>query len=199
MGIRLDNRLTFAPHIENLIRNCNICLHTLSKICKYIDKNTAILIYKAIIMSKLQYGLVFKMNALRQHRQKLQVVQNRALRICCLANRYVSNYTLHQRHHVLPISLRAKLDLSVLMFKVIRRSIKCNVTQSPQRMTRLNTAPVITVTRPNTAVFLRSMSYIGPNLWNNLPTAVRFMTDLDTYKKHIRQRIDSEFSALNAV
>lgn len=111
LGIRLDNRLSFVPHIGNLIRNCNIRLCTLSKIRKYIDVRTAILIYKAIVMLKLQYGLIFSMNALQQYKQKLQVVQNRALRICCLAGRYVSNYSLHQRHHVLPISLHTKLDL----------------------------------------------------------------------------------------
>lgn len=87
LGIRLDNHLSFVSHIEGLIRNCNTHLCTLSKIRKYIDVRTAILIYKAIVMAKLQYGLVFSINALQRYRQKLQVVQNHALRICSLAGR----------------------------------------------------------------------------------------------------------------
>lgn len=38
-------------------------LCTLSKIRKYLNERTAITIYKSIIMSNLQYGLVFTGNA----------------------------------------------------------------------------------------------------------------------------------------
>lgn len=150
-------------------------------------------------MSKLQYGLVFSTNALQQYRQKLQLVQNRALRICCLANWYVSNYSLHQQHHVLPIRLRSKLDLITLMFKTSRRMVSENPTWSTQRSTRLNAAPTLPMVKPNTSVFLCSMSYVGPNEWNGLPVHITQMTALDSFKKVIRQRIDSEFALMTSI
>lgn len=76
-------------------------------------------IYKGIIMAKLQYGLVFSVNALQSDRKKIQVLQNRALRICTQSTRYVTNHSLHTSCNVLPISLRIKLDLLILMFKKI--------------------------------------------------------------------------------
>lgn len=147
LGVRIDNRLSFIPHIENVIRNCNARLCTLSKIRKYIDVKTAVTIYKSTIMSRLQYGLVFSVNALQKYRQKLQVIQNRALRICSLTNRYVSNYSLNQLHHVLPFNLRSKLDLLILMFKLVRRNAMATV-YNAQRLTRLQTAPTMRVSRP---------------------------------------------------
>lgn len=120
LGKHLDSRLSCTPHIKNVIRNCNARLCTLSKLRKYVDTKTAVIIYESIIMSKLQYGLVFSVNALQKYRQKLQVTQNRALRICGLATRHVSNYFLHQSQHVLPIILRCKLELLTLMFKKVR-------------------------------------------------------------------------------
>lgn len=148
-------------------------------------------------MSKLQYGLVFSMNALQQHKQKLQVVQNRALQICCLTDRFVSNY----QNHVLPIRLCSKLDLLILMFKISRRAVSGNTSLlvTSQRTTRLNAAPVLDIVRPNTSVFLRSKSYVGPNQWNSLPAQIRFLTDVDCFKKYVRQRIDQEFLSLTSI
>lgn len=68
-------------------------------------------------MAKLQYGLVLIHNAKVSERVKIQRLQNRAL----LETRYVSNLVLHQRAKVLPIDLRIKYGLMVLMFKRTRR------------------------------------------------------------------------------
>lgn len=63
LGMKLDSNLSFKPHIQSLITNCNARLTSLCKIRKYIDADVATKIYKAIILSKLQYGLVFILNA----------------------------------------------------------------------------------------------------------------------------------------
>lgn len=67
LGVRLDTCLSFKPHIQNVLANCNARLVTLCKIRRYIDCRTATLIYKSIIMSKMQYGMVF---VLMPHRVK---------------------------------------------------------------------------------------------------------------------------------
>lgn len=121
LGIRLDSKLSFELHIDKVLNSCNARLCTLSKIRKYIDERTAVTIYKSIIMSKLQYGLVFTGNVTQKYQDRLQVIQNRALRICSLAKRYVSNISLHL-HHVLPMMLRFRMDLLILMYKVVARN-----------------------------------------------------------------------------
>lgn len=41
LGVRLDPNLSFRPHIQNVLANCNRRLVTLCTIWKYIDSRTA--------------------------------------------------------------------------------------------------------------------------------------------------------------
>lgn len=181
LDIRLDDGLTFKPHIQNLILNCNSRLFTLSHIRKYLDRKTTIAIYKNIIMAKLQYGLLFTICALKGERAKIQKVQNRVLRICGLAGRYVSNLTLHRELKVLPISLRCKFDIMVAMFKRSARDTSLNIPQGV--VTRAQSVPSIHVLRPHTARFRNSISYQGPLIWESIPHHWKRIQDLDTFKR----------------
>lgn len=189
LGIRLDNSLTFEAHIDNIIRNWNARLCTLSNIRKFIDERTAVIIYKAIIMSKLQYGMVFTISALQIFRHKIQITQNGALRICCLANRYSTNLSLHQRCHVLPTARRSRLDLLILMHRRVKGNFSCQViipNNNMRSLTRLTSCPTFTVPKPKSSVFLRSISYLGPKEWHALPAPIWQLSDLDAFKKCVR-------------
>lgn len=79
LGLLLKGRLTFERHVNKVFSSCNQCLFTFSKIRKYLDKKTAIRIYKSLIMSKLNYGSIFYGDAKRQLVDHLQKMQNKAL------------------------------------------------------------------------------------------------------------------------
>lgn len=95
LGVTLDKDLKFDTHINRLVSSCNQKLHTLSKIRKFISEDVSIRIYKSLIMSVKDYGDVFYDCAPKTLVDKLQKVQNRALRISNLATRFTSNLDLH--------------------------------------------------------------------------------------------------------
>lgn len=102
---------------HQVLIGCNQRLLSLAKIRKYIPREVALLIYKALVMSKLSYGNVLCINASKDSLSRIQRLQNRALRICQCTNRYTSNIKLHQDTSVLPVFLRRKLDLYKIMYK----------------------------------------------------------------------------------
>lgn len=53
LGINLDNTLSFKPHIERYVNGCNQRLFSLAKIRRYIPAQVAVLLYKPLVMSKL--------------------------------------------------------------------------------------------------------------------------------------------------
>lgn len=171
------------------------------KIRRYIDQKTAGLIYKAIIMSKLQYGLVFSGSALPKERHKIQLLQNRALRVCGLSNRRRSNYSLHQEFRVLPINLRCKIDLLCLMHKSVSRQLASgnNTVSTNRSQTRLMSGPSLPVPRPFSSVFLRSISYVGPIEWQKLPAQIRSIGDLAQFKRCIKHMINTEFDGMSNI
>ena len=67
--------------IENT-RNSNYRIVQLNQIRKFIDKHTAITIYKQYILPKLEYASILMDGVAPTHTNRLQKLQNKGLRIC---------------------------------------------------------------------------------------------------------------------
>lgn len=84
LGMILDSKLKWSPHIDNVKRECsqrNNLLKTLGHQKWGAEKETLIMIYKALIRSKLDYGSFLYMHACKSALKKLDSIQNTALRI----------------------------------------------------------------------------------------------------------------------
>lgn len=118
LGIRVDSNLCMTYHIDHLFRSALTMVFTLYKIRPYIDANTAVLIFKAHILARVEYGSLFCIGANRSHLEKLQKLVNRSLRICLKRPRDASLLALHIDAKVLPFRVRRNIVLVQLMFDV---------------------------------------------------------------------------------
>lgn len=84
LGIILDKKLTFKKLIEE---TCTKCLKTVRALWSLINKRSSLnlknknLIYKSIIRPTLTYGCPVWYKAAKTHLMKLQIVQNKCLKI----------------------------------------------------------------------------------------------------------------------
>ena len=82
LGVLLDDQLNFTSYYKFVERRLENKMFVLSKIRKYIDSNTSILIYKQAILPLVEYaGFVFISCSIGQ-RNELQTLQNNARRLC---------------------------------------------------------------------------------------------------------------------
>lgn len=54
LGIRLDSQLSFNSHVDHLFHSAMNMIFTLKTIRPFVDKNTALIIFKAHILSRLK-------------------------------------------------------------------------------------------------------------------------------------------------
>lgn len=71
------------------------------------------------------------------------------------------------------------MEILLMMYKVVHR---CRDNDPCPRdnveagvMTRLRSAPTLSVKKPNSARFIKTTSYVGPTLWHSLPANVRLI------------------------
>ena len=77
LGVLLDDQLTFTPYYKMVKRRVENKIFTLSKIRKYVDNRTALLIYKQAILPLFEYaGFVLESCRIGQ-RKELQKLQNK--------------------------------------------------------------------------------------------------------------------------
>lgn len=161
LGIMLDSTLTFRAHIDKIIAGCNQRIFSLAKIRKYVPLHVAVLIYKAVVMSKLNYGGMLCLGAAKSHLARLQKLQNR---ICHCASRYTSNIKLHtiSYSNVLSVYPRRKLDVYKCMFGRMMELERNPPVDENCPTTRFSSSRPPSYIRPNCERFLSSITYQAP-------------------------------------
>ena len=121
LGIIFDRHLTYKQHIEYLIIKCMKRLNLLKLLSGTYwgaGKETLLTIYRTQIRSLLDFGMPAYFFASKYLLDKLQIVQNQALRICCGAMRSTpicvlqascNEMPLDKRHEYICLNCKAKL------------------------------------------------------------------------------------------
>ena len=78
LGITLDTRLTWANHIESLIKTLSTATYAIRRVRQIIGREAALLTYHALFHSRMSYGL--ELWGESAHAEKVFVVQKQAIR-----------------------------------------------------------------------------------------------------------------------
>ena len=101
LGIILDKHLSFTKHIRYVQGLAAHKIYMLSKIRPCITQSVAIRIYKTKILPYFDQGDILFIDAFKKDTDKLQKLQNRALRICLNTN---------NRHHIVNLHNTTKIS-----------------------------------------------------------------------------------------
>ena len=84
LGLTLDRKLTFAAHMKNTLTKCDKItrmLYSLISRRSHLDVNSKLLLYKTVFKPSMTYGFPAWYDCAASHRKKLQVKQNRLLKM----------------------------------------------------------------------------------------------------------------------
>ena len=109
LGVLFDHNLTWRDHIKSLTIRCNKDLNLLRIISGThwgADKISLMSLFKALILSKINYGSVAFASASKPQIKKLQVIQNKALRLISGAVPGTPADRLHAELACMPVHLQ---------------------------------------------------------------------------------------------
>ena len=116
LGLIFDRNLSFKSHITNLKRKCQKALNLLKVVSHQhwgADKKTVLILYRALVRSKLDYGSVVYGSARPSYLKTLEPIQNQALRLALGAFPTSPIASLNALCSEPPLSIRrTKLSLS---------------------------------------------------------------------------------------
>ena len=194
LGADLDENLSFSIMIN---RKCRVAFGNLQKlrsIRKSLTLSAAKKVALGLVLSHLDYANALYTGLPQLEIRKLQRIQNMAAKVVTKAGRYDSSTAALKELHWLPIHLRIKYKIALLVFRCINGI-------APSYLCKLLTPPVATryrlrsQTDSNTLVVPftkcktfadRAFSVAGPKTWNDLPEKIRSQKDLVTFKKALK-------------
>ncbi|GFX46161.1 RNA-directed DNA polymerase from mobile element jockey [Trichonephila clavipes] len=140
LGLHIDSRLTFKKHIDYLAEKFWGRIHLAISLIgrRSLSLENKVILYKQILRPVITYGSPVWGAAAATHMKKIQVIQNKILRVMTNAPWYVRNDVLHNNLHMEPIS-NYITKLSRNVFKSIESVVCCFTNVRCQMLVRVLT------------------------------------------------------------
>ena len=187
LGVILDECLTLKQNFNNILKRFSGKIYQFGKIKKFLGIETRVLVYKQTILPLTEYvSFVMCLNN-KTDRDKLQKLQNRALRMCYNIQNPRDMSTQHM-HSMANVELLEKRRLKQLM------CIIYDIATLPQprirlQNTRLATKYNVELELSNTQLYTRSPYHVGGQIWNKLPKKTQEQKTKESFKLVITDAI----------
>ena len=202
LGVMLDSAGLMDEQIKSVCSKASHSLWRIGKIRHLLDRTSTEKLIHGFVTSRLDYcnSLLY---GLPQYKiKKLQHVQNAAARLVVRTKveRHANTMPILKELHWLPVEQRIHFKILCIIFKLIR-----HVDSAPSYLTDI--VQVCTPsyrTRSCREVILapfsykshgkmtsnqygdRALSVVAPDLWNNLPSNLRSLTQFNQFKSHLK-------------
>ena len=192
LGVLIDYKLSWKNHIDSITLKLSKTIGLLSKIRHFVPFHTLVSIYNCLIVPYLRYGLIAWGQAGKTQLNKLLILQKRALRFMCFADRC---------DHAIPLFLHAKvLPIHFLYYKLLAETMHdVNNDVIPSQLkdlfiptakihsynTRSSVSNNFYIKKSKLEIERKSFSRIGAKLWNEIPTKYRTLPK-PIFKRKIR-------------
>ena len=189
LGIKLDNHLTFESHAKECCRQVSHKNFVFSKIRRFINVPQAIAIFKSMIQPYFFYGDIFLHNISVRTKDKMQKLQNKALRLCLQCDNRAHVPLLHKDSGVNLIKDRMDINLLNFMFK---RKGNLSLLQPQPRELRRYEACVFKEYISNNRTFESCVAFQGAQKWNLLSVEERNEPTYEGFKIRQRQKLKNK-------
>ena len=123
LGVILDNQFHFKFHIANVITKVSKAVGIISKLCYFFPSATLLLLYYALVYPHLLFGLVLWGNIYSTYLDKIQPLQNKAMRIITNSDARASANPLYRKLGILIVSALYKFEIAKIMYQHSKQSL----------------------------------------------------------------------------
>ena len=182
LGVRLDSRLSFSEHVSVSCGKAAKQLNALARVSKFLDFKSRKIIYNSFILSNFSYCPLVWHFCGKKNNNKIEKIQERSLRI--LYNDYHSSYEQLLEKADTTTMLTARLKAMTLEVYKCAGFLNAPCVGDMFHKKELhyamrNEMKLIQPQRRTTRYGLRSVSYVGAKLWNDLVNQFTDVSSLD--------------------
>ncbi len=182
LGVIINDKLDWKDHVSFLKSKLSKSSYIIWKLKHFVDKATLKCVYYSLVYSHLHYCISSWGSASPSNLNSLVTLQKRIIRtISCQPARSHTN-PLFLDLGILKLNDIYKLEVAKLMFRqgkncIINNSIcPVNLVSHHSHHTRLASNDNFFLSQPRTNLGLRSFSYVGPKIWQCVPTEFKDKT-----------------------
>lgn len=198
LGVIIDNELNFKKHSKYIVKKIGKKVNYFNRISKNISLMSRVTLYKTIIAPHFEYcpTIVYYLN--ETEKNKLQILQNRAMRIILKVNRYTHIRDMLDSLGFMSINQRLVYQNIIFIYKILSGMLPdymLNKITFVRDIHKYDTrsASNIYVPTARTSATQNSLFYKGLVLYNSLPSYIRSCTHFTGFRKNTCQFVKQNF------
>ena len=121
LGATVDRRLNWEPHISQLIERVSPKIALLNRLAGFLDTKILRRIYKQTILPVIDYGCIVWHECDKSLSDKLERLQNQAMRVLLRANRTTCSQYMRNTLGLLTLYNRRRFLRFVFIFKTVNK------------------------------------------------------------------------------
>lgn len=194
LGLTIDKHLTWKDEITKLCKKISPIVGILSKLRYYLPIRILLKIYNALIHSRLTYTALTWGVAAKCHLKRLQVLQNRAIKLIYKKHHRTSTIDLFKNisKTILPVVGLHKFAICKMVYKVINGLCFHNTDLRYPQHNYITSFSGLLLKSVRSNFGKHSFSYNGSKIFNELPLKIRQSTSFSAFSRHLRLWLLSE-------
>lgn len=194
LGIIIDDKLSFKRHIDNTVNKLLKFTYILYRLKDVVPKSALLTLYNSLIYSHLLYGITAWGSASNYIIRPLILLQKRIVRTLGGARSFIDHTNpMFKNLQVLKLNDIYKLQVAVNMHKVFYRNMPTLIMESftdnqieHNYLTRQSPF-YLSPSNYSLEGSRKSLSFKGPNLWNELNDDIKGVSLLKRFKSGLRK------------
>ena len=187
LGLIIDSKLTWEPHVKYLTSKLAKTIGVLFRTRHYLNRQSLFVIFNSLFLSYLRYGIICWGRCSKTTMKPLTILMNRAIRCILFLDQRESCATHLSQNKILLIPDMLKLEIAKFMYCFNNNLLPANFqkyfTRSNTTHQHLTRFSLHNFQIPNhkSNRGLRSLGYMGANLWSKIPDSIKFKSSLHTF------------------
>ena len=190
LGLLLDKSLNFDRYVEEMILRANKGIGLITRLCRYLPRNSLLTIYKALIRPHLDYGdVVYDYPGNASFMQKLESVKYNASLAITVCFRSTSRDKLYSELGLESLANRRFYRRLIAFYKIVnKKAPQYLIDYLPSQdlaSINLRKIPAIYPLDARAERYRNSFFPYCISQWNKLDSRIRNLTSIATFKRAI--------------
>ena len=194
LGIIIDDRLNWKPHIQSVKSKLSCILSIMYKASKLITTAGMYTLYCSLFQPHISYCNELWGNTYASNVNCLCIIQRKVVRLICNADRLTHTNELFKELYILKFPECVQYKTAILMFHLFHGTLPIHLQNrfsrySTTRSTRRINTFVMVQARTN--IKAMCLSVYGVKLWNSLLNNLRDCNSVTIFKKNLKKYLIS--------
>ena len=195
LGLIIDEKLSWNEHVNQLCIKLKSLFPIFYDIRNFINLKHAQIIYHAMVLSRIKYGLLIYGSADNKIMLPLQTLQNKLVKVLLSRNYRTPTNEIHNDMEILKINDTYKLEVLSFVHNFINKklpSVFDDYFRSLRDCHTLNTRNAKYILRDpmyTTKIGRNSVKQKGVQFWNSTANSMKEISQLKSFKKAFKDSI----------